>query len=248
MPVGILAFLRRTQRWKLILLIYAVLFAVRIGYLWYERSQPLKLPASRQVALRKVDPDYLVVIPRFRVVDMADAQTLNGKTLWVKGGLKAEFVLFDSKRRKLVDKERLLLPPMTEIQVSRVFEQPSTSRKSRGIFLGFIRQGNEFAIRIGLFDERLGIYRFDLDDLFYLQNPRQLYSHWTPETWLNVETHQIKPQMTYAQVALSLGNGELIRLTGHDTQVYRFPAHPGGAAGITEARFIDGRLADYQTD
>jgi hypothetical protein len=231
-----------------LILIYAMLFAARVGYLWYERSRPLKLPASRQVTLRKVDPDYLVVIPRFKVVDMADAQTLNGKTLWVKGGYRAEFILVDSKRQKIADEERLCLPPMTEIQVSRVFECANAKRKTRKVFLGFIREGHEFSVRIGLFDDQLEIYRFDLDDLFYLQNPRRLYSHWTAETWLNVETHQIKPQMTYAQVALSLGNGELIRLNGQDTQIYRFSSHPGGAAGTTEARFVDGRLADYQTN
>jgi hypothetical protein len=241
-------FLKRICQWKALIVIYAMLFAARVGYLWYERSRPLKLPASRQVTLRKVDPDYLVVIPRFKVVDMADAQTLNGTTLWVKGGSKADFILVDSKRHKLVDEERLRLPPMTEIQVSRVFEYVNADRKPREVFLGVIREGREFAVRIGLFDDRLGIHRFDLDDLFYLQNPRQLYSHWTAETWLNVETHQIKPQMTYAQVALSLGIGALIRLNGQNTQIYRFSSHPGGAAGITDARFVDGRLADYQTN
>jgi len=222
-------FFKRICQWRSLSLIYAILFATRVGYLWYERSRPLKLPTSRQVTLRKVDPDYLVVIPTFKVVDMADAQTLNGKTLWVKGGYKAEFIGLDSKQHK-------------------VFELTNTKSKIVEVFLSIIREGHEYAVRIGLFDDRLGIYRFDLDDLFYLKNPHQLYAHWTAETWFNVETHQIKPQMTYAQVALSLGSGELIRLNGQDTQIYRFSSHPGGAAGITEARFVDGRLADYQTD
>ena len=241
-------FLKKICQWRSLILIYAMLFAIRVGYLWYERSRPLKLPASRQVTLRKVDPDYLVVIPRFKVVDMADAQTLNGKTLWVKGGYKAEFVLVDCKRHKPVDEERVRLPPMTEIHVNMVFECANAKTKTDEVFLSITREGRVLAVRIGLFDERLGIYRFDLDDLFYLQNPRQLYSHWAAETWLNVETHQIRPQMTYAQVALSLGSGELIRLNGQDTQTYRFSSHPGGAAGITEARFVEGRLADYQTN
>ena len=241
-------FFKRICQWRSLSLIYAILFATRVGYLWYERSRPLKLPTSRQVTLRKVDPDYLVVIPTFKVVDMADAQTLNGKTLWVKGGYKAEFIGLDSKQHKFVDEELLRLPPMTEIQVNRVFELTNTKSKIVEVFLSIIREGHEYAVRIGLFDDRLGIYRFDLDDLFYLKNPHQLYAHWTAETWFNVETHQIKPQMTYAQVALSLGSGELIRLNGQDTQIYRFSSHPGGAAGITEARFVDGRLADYQTD
>lgn len=240
-------FLRPICQWRVLVLIYMILFVGRIGYLWYERSRPLKLPASRQVALRKVDPDYLVIIPRFRVVDLADAQTLNGKTLWVKSGYRVEFLLLDHKRQRFCDTVHLCLPPMTEIQVSRVFEWPDASKRSREVLLGVVREGKEYAVRIGRFDEQLGIYRFDLDDLFYLQNPRQLYSHWTAETWLNVEAHQVKPRMTYAQVALSLGNGELIRLEAQDVQVYRFSSHPGGARGITEARFVDGRLAEYQT-
>ena len=225
-----------------------MLFAARVGYLWYERSKPLKLRVSRQVTLRKVDPDYLVVIPKFKVVDMADAQTLTGKILWVKGGYKAEFIGLDCKRQMLVDREKSRLPPMTEIQVCRIFERTNAKSRIDEVFLSVIQEGHELAVRIGTFDDHLGIYRFDLDDLFYLQNPRQLYSHWTAETWFNVETHRIKPQMTYAQVALSLGNGELIRMNGQDTQIYRFSSLPGGTAGITEARFVDGRLADYQTD
>jgi hypothetical protein len=86
-----------------------------------------------------------------------------------------------------------------------------------------------------------------LDDLFFPLDPHEIYRHWSPEIWRLIENHQIKESMSFVQVALSLGNGQLVAQESEETQVCIFPRCPGGVKGRTRVKFVEGRVKEIKS-
>jgi hypothetical protein len=237
-----LPFLRKKiPRWIWWILIYLLIAAVRIGWIWYDRSRPFVWRAPRQALTLKANPDSQATIPKFRIADLEEAQSLVGRTLWWKAGFQSPFFPLDASTGKLQTLNPQPIPTLTIFHIERVFEL-----KGKGIYLAAQNQGKECATRIALFDPQDQVYQFFLDDLFFPDNPFCFYPHWSPPLRQIIQSHQVQPGMTFAQLALSLGAGELIKIEDKHNQVYRFPSLPGGKPGITEVHFTAGKLTSYK--
>jgi hypothetical protein len=232
---------KNLPRWIWWVLIYLFLAAARIGWIWYDRSRPLILPNPRPVAALKSNPDALVVIPRFRISDFKEASSLVGRTLWWKAGFQSPFYLLDSETKKIQSNHPLFLPTCTPLQVEDIFEL-----KGKGIYLVTENRSMKCTMAIAWFDPQDQVYRFLLDDLFFPDDPFRFYSHWGTSVRQAIQSHQIQPGMTFAQVALSLGAGQLIQIENNENQIYHFPSLPGGKPGTTEVHFTAGKLARYK--
>jgi hypothetical protein len=228
-------------RWSFWLGIYLLPLLAWIGYVWYERSRPLVLPPSRQTILKANEPDSLVIIPKFRVVDLEDARKLKGQTLWVKAGFESPFFPCKPEARTIRESDPLLLPPATPVQVLDVFEIPR-----QGIFLAIEHEGIPHATQVAWLDLKNHIYFFQMDTLFYPGDPLQYFPHWDSRTRSLVKTHQIRKEMTYAQTVLALGAGQLLRILDQDTHVYQFPSRPGAQPGATEVHFRQGKISSFR--
>ena len=49
-----------------------------------------------------------------------------------------------------------------------------------------------------------------MDEIFLIQDPRELYSHWPDEDWTKIEAHEVEVGMSEFQVAFALGFGEIV--------------------------------------
>lgn len=232
---------KKIPRWAIWVGIYLLLFMARVGYLWYERSRPLALPPLRQIIQKNTDPDLLVVFPKFRVVDLEDARKLRGRTLWIKAGYRSLFFPCNPGGGWIRESNPLLLPPATAVLVREVFEIPR-----KGIYLSVEHLGNPYATQVALYEPKNMIYHFQIDDLFYPDDPFQFFPHWDSQVRSLVKSHQIRKEMTYAQAALALGAGQLLRIIDRETQVFQFPSRPGGQPGSTEVHFQNGKISSYQ--
>ena len=85
-----------------------------------------------------------------------------------------------------------------------------------------------------------------LDELFYAKNPRELYSHWDPNSWSKIEQHLLEPGMTLAQAVFSIGFGRLVTTEAGGIHLYEFTRMPGGEHGKTRVRFLDGRVKEFE--
>ena len=85
-----------------------------------------------------------------------------------------------------------------------------------------------------------------LDELFYLKNPRELYAHWDEDAWRKIEEHSLEPGMTLTQALLSLGFGRLVTTQAGGIQLYEFTRKPGGEPGKTRIRFLEGRVKEFR--
>jgi|RhiMetdeSRZDD1v2_1073273.scaffolds.fasta_scaffold09464_13 hypothetical protein len=236
--------LRETsRRWLIWLCIVTAVFAARIGWVLYDRSQSAR---SKPSAPKLTERDYLTVIPKFGVGDLASAKKLAGSSLWVKAGYAIEYSRYSTSATTARPSPGMKLEPMEEITVRDFVKRPLPQKKQWEILLLFEKGGEEFSAVIGYFEPEAKQYQIQLDDLFYAKNPRHIYDHWDEETWQKIRHHQLEKQMTFAQVNLSLGAGTLVTTEAGGTQLYQFDRKPGGEPGKTRVRFVDGRVKEFE--
>lgn len=224
------------------ILIYALAFLLRIGWLIYERSQP---PFTRASAPTVTDPDYLVVIPKFGVSDLESARRLIGQTLWVKAGYQATYFQF-SPHQFSVASTRHSFEPLETIRVNRVAVEPQGIKREKDVLVFFEKEDKSFASVIGQYLKPENRYTFQLDQLFYPKDPHLLFPHWSQEIWRALENHEVQEKMSFLQVPLSLGIGNLVAIKADGSHLYHFPRRPGGSPGLTAICFVDGKVKDFQ--
>ena len=223
--------------------VVALILLLRVGCVLYERSRPFP---QKAVVERPIDHDRLVVVPKFYVEDLASARQLVGKTLWVKLGYVTGYFL-DKPRVKPENRELRYFLPLENLTVESVIERPIAGEAgNKEVLLRFQRESQAWLTLAGLYDARAERYEMRLDELFYVKNPRELYAHWDSATWDKIEGHLLEPGMTLAQALFSLGYGRLVTTEAGGNQLYEFTQKPGGGAGKTRVRFLDGRVKEFE--
>ena len=92
----------------------------------------------------------------------------------------------------------------------------------------FEQDGKQYAASIG--SEKNGDYRFYSDDMLFIEDPHQLYKHWSADVWQAVDRHQIKPGMNELQADFAIGIG-LLENGGDSTD--RTLDYPNGGKPLT---------------
>jgi hypothetical protein len=231
------------HRWLLWAGVVGAIVVLRVGCVLYDRSRPFP---QKAVVERPIDRDRLVVVPKFYVQDLASARQLVGKTIWVKLGYATTYFA-DNPRLKPANRELLYFKPTENLAIENVMERPIAGEAgNKEVLLRFQREGQAWATVAGLYDARAERYEMQLDELFYLKNPRELYAHWDPAMWDKVEGHMLEPGMTLTQALFSLGYGHLVTTEAGGIQLYEFTRKPGGERGKTRVRFLEGRVKEFE--
>lgn len=231
------------HRWLLWAGVVAVILALRVGCVLYERSRPFP---QKVVVEKPIDRDRLVVVPKFYVEDLASARQLVGKTLWVKLGYVTGYFL-DKPSVKPSNRELRYFQPLESLVIESVMErQIAGEAGNREVLFRFRREGQAWLTLAGLYDAHADRYEMQLDELFYLKNPRELYAHWGEDAWSNIEKHSLEPGMTLTQALFSLGYGRLVTTEAGGIQLHEFGRKPGGEPGKTRIRFLDGRVKEFR--
>lgn len=199
------------QRIHLALALAIVVAGLRTGYILYQRRQD-NLKAQRQKEVRNVgyaNPDYYVTPKKLYPYDLKSAKQLTQQPVWVKDGYRYTYYPFNPATRrsdfKSEDGAGLLLPlERLEIRdvVSEVGPGPGNRRQIMAVFN---KDGNSYAVPIGFESE--GQYKIYSDEMFYIEDPHQLYRHWPADVWQAVERHEVKPGMNELQADFAIGMG-----------------------------------------
>ena len=231
------------HRWLLWAGVVAVILALRVGCVLYERSRPFP---QKAVIEKPIDRDRLVVVPKFYMEDFASARQLVGKTIWVKLGYATGYFL-DKSSVKPANRELRYFQPLESLEIESGMERSIAGEAgNREVLLRFRKEGQAWLTLGGLYDARGERYEMQLDELFYLKNPRELYSHWGEDEWSKIEKHSLEPGMTLTQALLSLGYGRLVTTEAGGIQLHEFARKPGGEPGKTRIRFLDGRVKEFR--
>ena len=220
------------------------LLALRVGWIIYDRSRPV---TPKKTASRKIQRDYLVRLPRFYISGFEEAKRLVGKPIWVKKGFQLPYFPVAGSGKAAAGGGAGRLLALEELEVKDVVEQSAPGPSGDRLVLAvFEKEGVAMGTVIGTFDGKRQLYQMVLDQFFFAKDPRELYSHWSENTWRLIRDHELALDMTFSQVALSIGDGRLVAREAGDVQVYEFVRKPGGAAGRCRVRFKGGRVSDFK--
>lgn len=193
-------------------LILMAAVGIRLGMIYHERNAPMT-PVQKTPTM-KISDDDLVFLKKKRPYSMADIKTLFGNKVWVSAGgqldyypyaghkvaygksagvlLGAEPLIIKDAVEQVAPKNATFRIPGGDRQVSLVFTLPQSSEPSK-----------EYAVPVGY--RRAGQYTFYTDEIFFYDDPHELYKHWGPEIWKAVDSHQVILGMNERQVELALG-------------------------------------------
>ena len=192
-------------------LIAVLAVSIRVGLLYRERNAPEKPVAKVEY---KIAEDDLVFLKKKRQSSLKDAKELIGSTLWVSAGGQMDYYPYAAHHADYGRSKGILLAAVPLV-VKDAFEQAAPKSATfripggdRQILLAFtLPQSStptaEYAVPVGYHEGK--DYTFYIDEIFFYDDPHELYKHWGSDTWKAIDEHRVILGMNERQVQLALG-------------------------------------------
>jgi hypothetical protein len=232
-------------------LVAVLAVGTRLALIYRERNAPAQ-PAPAQPTY-KVDDDDLVFLEHKRQSSLKDARELIGSTLWVSAGGQMDFYPCSAHHAVYSRTEGTLLAAVP-LLIKDVFEQvaPKTAAYrvpagDRQVLLAFTLPNSptpaaEHAVPVGY--REAGSYTFLIDEIFFYQDPHQLYKHWSPDTWKAIDEHRVTLGMNERQVQLALGQVSKSTSNDYGNRMVVF-SNLGKPVAVT---FVKNRVTAFRPD
>ena len=234
------------NRVQLVLLVALALAGIRAGYIFYQRHED-RLATERQKQAREVgysNPDYYVSPKKLYPYDVKSAKQLTQQPVWVKEGYRYAYYPYDAgSKRVAFGHEVGTLGPIEKLAITDVVTAmaPQAGPK-RQVMAVFRKEDKTYAVPIGY--ETDGDYKIYSDDMFFIEDPHDLYKHWTPDVWQAVEQHQVKPGMNEMQADFAVGMG---MPEGGSSSLEKTVHYPNGGKPLV-VEYHDGKVFAIKTD
>jgi hypothetical protein len=87
-------------------------------------------------------------------------------------------------------------------------------------------------------------YKIYSDEMFFVEDPHDLYKHWPTDVWQAVEQHEVKPGMNEMQADFAIGMGVPDSGSSASEKTVRYPN--GGKPMVIV--YHDGKAAEIKPD
>src|ERR1022692_4524596 len=197
------------QRIQIALALAVVVAGLRAGYILYQRHEDY-LAAQKQEQARKAgysNADYYVVPKKLHPYDVKSAKQLTQQPVWAKEGYRYTYYPYDAGRKRTdFAHEAGLLLPIERLEIKDVVTDiPVGTGNRRQVLAVFQKEGKSYAVPIGFGSE--GQYKIYSDEMFFVEDPHELYKHWPADVWQAVGQHEVKPGMNELQADFAIGMG-----------------------------------------
>jgi len=91
----------------------------------------------------------------------------------------------------------------------------------RQLMAVFQKEEKSYAVPIGF--ESDGQYKIYSDEMFYIEDPHELYKHWPADVWQAIGHHEVKPGMDELQADFAVGMGVPDAGQSSDEKTVRYP-------------------------
>ena len=212
------------KKWIQVALALAIAVAgARAGYILYQRHEDY-VAAQKQQAARNAgysNPDYYVTPKKLYPYDLKSAKQLTLQPVWVKEGYRYTYYRYVPVV-KSVDfaHDAGLLGPIERLEITDVMVVPAPGGRKQ-VVATFEKDRHDYAVPIGL--ESDGQYKIYSDEMFYVEDPHDLYKHWPAEVWQAIGQHEVKPGMDELQADFAVGMGVPDAGASSDEKTVRYP-------------------------
>lgn len=233
------------QKIQYALLAALVLATLRAGYIFYQRHED-QLAVERKKRAEAVgysNADYYVHPKKLYPYDLKSAKQLTEQPVWVKEGYRYTYFAYEP-RTKHVDfaHDAGLLGPIEKLAIDDVVVAGNRVRATpKQVVAVFHKEGEAYAVPVG-YESDEGEFKIYSDEIFFIQDPRDLYKHWTSDVWQAVEQHQVKPGMNEMQADFAIGMG--VPDAG-DTPYSKTVRYPNGGKPLVIV-YHDGKAAEIK--
>ena len=193
----------RLLQWLFIIALIAA--AVRLAFVLRERMQPVaQKPKATAPPLNR---EAYVVPRKLHAYDLASARQLTKQPVWVQEGYRYSYYPYDPARRRAdFAREKGWLGPLEELHIKDVVAQPTPGRANHHQIVAiFEKDGRGCAVPIGT--ESGGSFQIYADQMFFYEDPHELYHFWPAEIWEAIRRHEVKPGMNEIQADFAVGMG-----------------------------------------
>jgi hypothetical protein len=199
------------KRIQIALALAVVVAGVRAGYILYERHEDY-VAAQKQALAKNAgysNADYYVAPKKLYPFDVKSAKQLMLQPVWVKEGYRYTYYPYDVARKRVdFAHEAGLLLPIERMEIKDVVTgTPAGAGSRRQVMAVFQEEGKSYAVPIGF--ETEGQYKIYSDEMFFVEDPHELYKHWPADVWQAVTAHEVKPGMNELQADFAVGMGAL---------------------------------------
>ena len=199
-----------TKKWIQIALgLVVVVVGVRAGYYLYERHEDYLAEQKQEQAKQAgfSNADFYVTPKKLYPFDLKSAKQLMLQPVWVKEGYRYTYYPYDAARKRTdFAQEAGLLMPIERLEIKDIVTEigPGAGKRQQMMAV-FEKDGKSYAVPIGF--ETEGQYKIYSDEMFYVEDPHELYKHWPAEVWQAVAQHEVKPGMNELQADFAVGMG-----------------------------------------
>jgi hypothetical protein len=184
-----------------------VVAGARTGFILYRNHEDY-VAAQKQVAAKNAgyaNQEYYVTPKKLHPYDLKSAQQLTQQPVWVKEGYRYTYYRYVPVV-KSVDfaHEEGLLGPLERLDMKDVMTMPAPGGR-RQVVATFDKDGHSYAVPIGFENE--GQYKIYSDEMFYVEDPHDLYKFWPADVWQSIAQHEVKLGMDELQADFAVGMG-----------------------------------------
>jgi hypothetical protein len=194
------------KRLQIILLLGIVVAGARAAYIVYERHEARKEDSKPKASL-VMKADYYVTPKKLHPYDLKSAYQLTKQPVWVKAGYYHTYYPYNAAAHKTdFAHEAGTLGPLQKLEIKDVVTDVSPKAPgTKQVLATFESDAKMYAVPIGV--EKDGDFKIYSDDIFFMEDPRELYKHWPTDVWKAIDEHRVQSGMSELQASFAIGAG-----------------------------------------
>jgi hypothetical protein len=151
--------------------------------------------------------DYYVTPKRLHPYDLKSARQLTEQPVWARVGYQLTYYPYDRERHKTdFAHEAGTLLPLQKLAIQDVVTGVSPLAPGiKQVLACFEVEGKGYAVPIGA--EKGSDFRIYSDDIFFIEDPHELYKHWPADIWRKIDAHEVQAGMSELQAVFAIGVG-----------------------------------------